>query len=151
MRQSIVIILAIAIIGGLGLKAKGSGGAPPATPASSPQISQSVQGATSTSPSAGPSAAAAYKDGTYTGASEDTLYGTVQIAVIISAGKITDVNFMQMPGPDGHSREVSAFAEPYLKQETLSAQSSNIQFVSGASTTSEAYEQSLQAALDQAA
>jgi uncharacterized protein with FMN-binding domain len=56
-----------------------------------------------------------------------------------------------MPGPEGHSKEVTAFSEPYLKQSTLTHQSANIDFVSGATQTSEAYEKSIQAALDQAA
>jgi uncharacterized protein with FMN-binding domain len=94
---------------------------------------------------------ASYKDGTYTGDAEDTIYGTVQIAAVISGGKITDIRFLQMPGPEGHSKEVTAFAKDPLKQSTLNHQSSNIDFVSGATQTSEAYEQSLQAALDKAA
>ena len=36
---------------------------------------------------------------------------------------------------------------PYLRQEFLSAQSANIQGVSGATDTSQAFEQSLQSAL----
>ena len=105
--------------------------------------SMSSQGQTSNS--------ASFKDGTYSGASEFTPYGTVKVAAVVSGGKITDIKFLQMPGPEGHSREVTAFAEPYLKQETLQNQNGSIQFVSGATTTSEAYQMSLQAALDQAA
>ena len=97
------------------------------------------------------SSSSGLKDGTYTGQSEFTPYGTVKVAAVVSGGKITDIKFLQMPGPEGHSREVTAFAEPYLKQETLQNQNGNIQFVSGATTTSEAYQMSLQAALDQAA
>ena len=41
-------------------------------------------------------------------------------------------------------------AEPILHDEALSAQSAQIDTVSGATYTSDAYEQSLQAALDQA-
>lgn len=148
MKKGVIIILAVAIIGGL---AAGAGGhhdaaSSPSNSGTTAQNPQSVQGATSTNASSGTS----YKDGTYTGASEDTPYGTVQVAVVVSGGKITDVNFLQMPSDLGHSQEVTAFSEPYLKQETLSGQSASIQFVSGATTTSEAYEQSLQAALDQA-
>ncbi|HET7528771.1 MAG TPA: FMN-binding protein [Candidatus Saccharimonadales bacterium] len=146
MRKSIVIIAAVAIIGILGMAAKSHhrDGAPLTAPSSS------------SSPAATPIAArqqaatAAYKDGTYSGASEFTPYGTVQIAVVVSGGKITNVDFLQMPSDMGHSREVTSFAEPYLKDETIQSQNSNIQFVSGATTTSAAYEQSLQAALDKA-
>jgi uncharacterized protein with FMN-binding domain len=61
------------------------------------------------------------------------------------------VKFLQMPGPEGHSKEVTAFSKDPLKQSTLQKQSANIDFVSGATQTSEGYQQSLQAALDQAA
>lgn len=153
MRKTIVVLLAVAIIGGLGTKVEHN------NPSRLQAPTQSVSSISQSSPSqqsmasaaAGSSPNTSYKDGTYTGDSEDTLYGTVQIAVVVSGGKITDVNFLQMPGPEDHSREITTFAEPILKQETISSQSSSIQFVSGASTTSAAYEQSLQAALNQAA
>jgi uncharacterized protein with FMN-binding domain len=148
MKKSIVIILAVAIIGILGLSAKGHGSG-----GKSAQDNPSVQAAdtTAASPSVSSDSSGSYKDGTYTGQSEFTPYGTVQVAAVVSGGKITDVKFLRMPGPEGHSKEVTAFAEPYLKDETLQKQSANISFVSGATQTSEAYMQSLQAALDQAA
>jgi uncharacterized protein with FMN-binding domain len=92
-----------------------------------------------------------YKDGTYTGSTAETPYGTVQIAVVVSGGRIANVNFLQMPSDAGHSREVTAGSEPLLKQQTLQNQNSHVDFVSGATSTSEGYEQSLQAALNQAA
>jgi uncharacterized protein with FMN-binding domain len=145
MRKSIVIVLAIAIIGALGIYAKGhdksTGSLMPQSPSSIPA---------SNTPSTSTQQTTTYKDGTYTGASEDTPYGTVQIAVVISGGKITDVNYLQMPSDLGHSREVTSFSEPLLKQTTIEHQSANIDFVSGATSTSEAYQQSLQAALNQA-
>jgi uncharacterized protein with FMN-binding domain len=90
-----------------------------------------------------------YKDGTFNG-STDTAYGPVNIAVVINGGKITDVKFLQMPSSHDYSRQVTAYAEPYLKQTTLQNQSANIDFVSGATSTSNGFEQSLQMALDQA-
>jgi uncharacterized protein with FMN-binding domain len=159
MRKGIVIILAVAIIGALGIYGKShsskssastSGGSSNSstlgaktTPqASSPSTNSS---ANSASPSSG------LKNGTFTGAAEETPYGPVQIAVVVSGGKVADVNFLMMPNDRGHTQEVTAFAEPLLKQETLGKQNANIDFVSGATQTSEGYQQSLQSALDQAA
>jgi uncharacterized protein with FMN-binding domain len=48
------------------------------------------------------------------------------------------------------SQFIDQQAVPLLKQETLQAQSANIDTVSGATMTSEAYIQSLQAALKKA-
>jgi uncharacterized protein with FMN-binding domain len=155
MRKSVIIIFAVAIIGALGLTAKGHKGdgasqARPAATGNSSTLGSSTS-ATAAMGTGTDTAAAAYKDGTYNGASENTLFGTVQIAAVVSGGKITDVQFLQMPSDLGHSQEVTAYAEPYLKDETIQKQSASISFVSGATTTSEAYAESLQAALDQAA
>src|SRR5579884_3400400 len=125
MKKSIVIILAVAIIGVLGLLAKGhNDGAPLAPPVNNNQSNTTTASSSgNNSGSASSNSPASYKDGTFTGQSEDTPYGTVQVAAVVSGGKITDVQFLQMPGPEGHSREVTAYAEPYLKDETLQKQS----------------------------
>lgn len=150
MRKSIVIILAVALIGALGIikNHKSDDAAPLAAPTDTSAV---MSAQTSQNDNTSSSPQAAYRDGSYTGASENTIYGTVQVAAVVSGGKITDIKFLQMPGPEGHSKEVTAFSEPYLKQSTLNHQTAHIDFVSGATQTSEAYEQSLQAALDQAA
>lgn len=96
------------------------------------------------------SASIAYKDGTFNGDSVDVGYGIVQVAAIISGDKITDVQYLQMPNDRQHSVEVTNYAEPILKSETLQAQSSNVDIASGATSTSEGFMQSLQAALDKA-
>ncbi|MBX5447623.1 MAG: FMN-binding protein [Acidothermus cellulolyticus] len=77
-------------------------------------------------------------------------FGTIQLRVTISNGKITDIQAINYPHNDPHSYEVSLYALPILRQEALAAQSAQIDAVSGATWTSEAYAQSLQAALDAA-
>jgi uncharacterized protein with FMN-binding domain len=149
MRKGIVAILAVAIIGALGVYSKSHGSASLVSPPATSQPAVAGTSISSGSPSTGSSTT--YKDGTYTGANEPTPYGDVQVAVVVSGGKITGVNFLRMPSDRGHTQEVTAFSEPLLKQTTLQNQNAHIDFVSGATTTSEAYAQSLQAALDQAA
>lgn len=90
------------------------------------------------------------KNGTFKGSSSSTPYGDVQIAIVVSDGKITDVKYLSYPSDDRHSEMLSTQALPILKSETLSAQSSNIDGVSGASYTSQGYVESLQAAIDAA-
>ena len=70
--------------------------------------------------------------------------------VAVSGTKITNVSFVQLTAFDGRSQRINADAAPILLQETLSAQSAQIDSVSGATYTSDGYEQSLQSALDQA-
>jgi uncharacterized protein with FMN-binding domain len=55
-----------------------------------------------------------------------------------------------MPDTDGHSASISNYAGPQLVTETLSAQSSTIDTISGATYTTESYKKSLQSALDKA-
>lgn len=91
-----------------------------------------------------------YKDGTYTGNVADAFYGNVQVAVTISGGRITDVNFLQYPNDRSTSIEINTQAMPYLKQEAIQAQSAQVNGVTGASQTSRAFIESLQSALDKA-
>lgn len=150
MRKGIIIILAVAIIGALGVYGTSHGHTPkqPSAVQSSSTTSPSDQ--TSQSSSADTTSPTNYKDGSYTGNSEDTPYGTVQIAVVVSGGKISDVNFIQMPSDQGHSQEITSYSQPLLKQETIQKQSAHIDFISGATVTSDGYQRSLQSALDQA-
>ncbi len=92
-----------------------------------------------------------YKDGTYTGlVGSASQYGNIQVKVIITGGKITDIQYLQFPTGGGHTAEITALAQPALKQEAIAAQSANIDVVSGATQDTEGFIQSLQSALDQA-
>jgi uncharacterized protein with FMN-binding domain len=51
---------------------------------------------------------------------------------------------------NGRDQEINRFAIPQLQNETLQAQSAQIDMVSGATYTSEGYTTSLQSAIDQA-
>jgi uncharacterized protein with FMN-binding domain len=79
----------------------------------------------------------------------DTRYGPMQVQVTAQGKRITDVTVLQSPSQDGRDIEIGNYALPILRQEALAAQSANVQLVSGATYTSEGYQQSLQSALDQ--
>jgi uncharacterized protein with FMN-binding domain len=113
-----------------------------ATPSPSPTDSSAA------SPS--PSVGSGLKDGVYTGQDILTQFGDVQVKITISGGKITDVQPLQMPFDRPRSAEISQFAGPQLHDEVLQAQSAQIDTLSGATYTSDAYAQSVQSALDQA-
>ena len=106
--------------------------------------------ASSGSTSPGPSATTAATPRTYTGDSVDTRWGPVQVQVTVVAGKITDATAAVYPQGNQRDVEINSYALPVLHDEVLSAQSSDIDMVSGATVTSEGYQQSLQDALDQA-
>jgi uncharacterized protein with FMN-binding domain len=103
---------------------------------------------TSTSTNSTPSVQ--YKDGSYTGSIANAFYGNVQVSVSIQNSKITAVNFLQYPDENPNSIYVNTSAIPYLKQEAIKAQNSNVNIVTGATFTSQAFIQSLANALSQA-
>ena len=91
-----------------------------------------------------------YKDGSYTGSAVDAYYGTVQVQAIIKSGSIADVQFLQYPNDRGNSISVNSYAMPLLTQEAVQAQSAQVDGVSGATFTSQAFAESLASALAQA-
>jgi uncharacterized protein with FMN-binding domain len=87
---------------------------------------------------------------TVDGALVGTPYGNVQVRLTHVGPRITDVRAVQLTDSSQHSVSISAYAAPILRQEALAAQSAQIDMVSGATFTSEGYQQSLQAAIDAA-
>ena len=90
-------------------------------------------------------AASTVKDGTFTGPSVFVNYGNVQVKITIVNGRITDA--VAVKAPSGKNDRYTNMSVPVLKQQTLKAQSANIQGVSGASYTSYGWFTSLQGAL----
>jgi uncharacterized protein with FMN-binding domain len=88
--------------------------------------------------------------GTVTGPVVQVTWGQVQVRATLDAGRITAVDVLRTPDENAHDRQVNAAAVPVLVRETLAAQSTRIDMVSGATFTSTGYVRSLQAALDRA-
>jgi uncharacterized protein with FMN-binding domain len=97
-----------------------------------------------------PVAAGQYRDGQYTGSVEDAYYGKVQVRVTISGARIAKVDFLQYPSDRSTSQAINSQAMPFLQQEAIQAQSAQVDTVSGATDTSDAFAQSLGNALAQA-
>jgi uncharacterized protein with FMN-binding domain len=91
-----------------------------------------------------------YKDGTYTGDVADAYYGNVQVSATIKNGSISSVQFLQYPNSHQTSVMINSQAMPLLQQEAIQAQSAQIDGVSGATYTAQAFTQSLSSALSQA-
>ncbi|MBN0045479.1 FMN-binding protein [Streptomyces actuosus] len=87
--------------------------------------------------------------GTVTGEAARTQYGTVQVRITVSGGRITRAEAVEAPR-GGRSDQITAMAVPRLNEEAVAAQSAQIDAVSGATYTSTGYRQSLQSALDRA-
>jgi uncharacterized protein with FMN-binding domain len=79
-----------------------------------------------------------------------TRWGVVQVQISVAGGKVTSANVLQVPSDNPRDQEINSYAVPILNQEVVSAQSANIDMVSGATVTSDGYLQSLQSAFDKA-
>ncbi|MER8219220.1 FMN-binding protein [Streptomyces sp. NPDC094143] len=77
------------------------------------------------------------------GSAIDTEKGPVQVEVTFEGDRISSVRMLRQPD---HPQTTAAV--PKLIEETLRAQSADIDTVSGATVTSDGYKESLQAALD---
>jgi uncharacterized protein with FMN-binding domain len=74
----------------------------------------------------------------------------VKVRITVSGGRISAVDVVDVPQGNPRDVEINNFAVPVLQNETLSTQSAQIDFVSGATFTSDGYTRSLQSALDKA-
>ncbi|MFF5480168.1 FMN-binding protein [Streptomyces sp. NPDC012935] len=104
-------------------------------------IDANAKSASTSSPSA--SASAASRSQTVDGSTVNTDKGPVQVQVTFDGDRIASVKMLQQPN---HPQTTAAV--PKLISETLEAQSTDIDTVSGATITSDGYKESLQAAID---
>ena len=113
--------------------------------ASASATATATHSATPTAAATTAAAASAAKNGTFTGPAVFVNYGTVQVKITVTNGRITDAVAVQ--APSGRNDRYTQMAVPILKQQTLAAQSANIKGASGASYTSYGWYKSLQGAL----
>lgn len=123
----------------------------PLTTSSSPTGIQKPNGI-QTGPSVTPSQqSGAYKDGEYTGPVVDAFYGNIQVKAIVQNGKLSDIQFLQYPNDRETSRTINEQMMPIIREEAISAQSADVDIVSGATDSAEAFRKSLGEALKEAA
>jgi uncharacterized protein with FMN-binding domain len=121
-------------------------------PASAPPPDQqSVQPTAQPAPTMTPPppvvASGQFKDGQYTGPRVNADWGWVQVEATVQNGQLSDVQFLQYPSDRRTSQRINSIVMPYLQTEAIQAQSANVDLISGATLTSEAFIESLQAAL----
>ncbi|GHJ46844.1 FMN-binding protein [Catellatospora sp. TT07R-123] len=80
-----------------------------------------------------------------------TEFGTVQVRAVLDGNRLVDVVPLKVHDIHAHSLELNEYALPLLRAAVLAAQSAEVDTVTGATVTSQAYLTSLQAALDAAA
>ena len=128
--------------------AAGTGGAGPAqtgqagpSAGSSPASQPSQPARSSPASAGGPAHSAA-------GAAEQFGYGKLAVKVTVSGSRVVNVAVPVLQTLDPTSQQISDQAIPMLKSQVLAADGAQINGVSGATFTSQAYVNSVQAALD---
>ncbi|MEP6844234.1 MAG: FMN-binding protein [Pseudolysinimonas sp.] len=119
-------------------------------PVASTTTSGGTASAGSTAGTTSTGSSGALKDGTYTGTTEQTRFGNVEVQVTVAGSKITDVKALRLTDREQRSVQISNYAAPILRQEVLASQSAKVSNVNGATYTTDGYLSSLQSALDQA-
>jgi uncharacterized protein with FMN-binding domain len=110
-----------------------------------PMTTPTTRRAGSTSPTTSPATTRSA-----TGSTVNYNFGTLAVQVTVDGTKITKITVPSLnDGGNYRSQSIDAMAIPVLTQEAMTAQSANIQSVSGASYTSAGFTQSLQNALTQ--
>ncbi len=91
-----------------------------------------------------------YANGTYTGPVTNAYYGTMQIQAIVRGGKLSAIRVLRYPDTHGASISINSQALPMLRDEVIAAQSANVDVISGATLSSDAFIRSLSGALSKA-
>lgn len=129
----------------------GNGAAPTAAPSTATPVPQATPTTQGTIPT--PKHTARTEAQTYVGPSTDMQWGPVQVTIVVRGNAVTDLS-ATAPTERARSAYINNIAVPMLRQEVLQAKTvaniKNIYAVSGATLTSDAFYQSLLAALTQA-
>ncbi|GEM_PF-3080493 len=125
----------------------GASGSKPATPGPTMTGGGGPTGTATSTPQPTPTSGGALKNGTFIGPGVTDKFGTVQVTITVSGGQLTNVSASYSSSSDNISHINGKNAPTVLRQEALTAQSSNITKVSGATYYSNSYKSSLGSAL----
>lgn len=150
MKHASLLVFAGAVAGFLGVlgfhlrQAPAAAGAPGGlrSSASPPAAGQTSAGQSVAAPTAAGGVRSAV------GPQEQFGYGVLDVKVTVRGSRITDLSVPLLQTADPTSQQISEQAIAMLRTEILSAQGLNVNAISGATYASEAYGQSLQAALN---
>ena len=87
--------------------------------------------------------------GSVLGASVPTEFGPFQVEIAIAGGEIVDIVTISEP-TDRKSRQINDYVIPLYEEAVISTQSADIDAISGATITWDAYTASIQSAMDEA-
>jgi uncharacterized protein with FMN-binding domain len=86
----------------------------------------------------------------YLGPAMTTPFSAIQVRAFFTGRRLTGIETVLLSGDGPHTEALNARAEPILRESALEAGSADVYVVSGATSTSEIWLDSLQGAIDQA-
>jgi uncharacterized protein with FMN-binding domain len=78
------------------------------------------------------------------------MWGLVRVQAVVQGGQLRNVQVLDYPSDRRTSQRINQQVLPWLQTEVIQAQSANVDIISGATLTSQAYMRSLQVALNNA-
>lgn len=87
---------------------------PPPSPSAGQPVAAVPAPTASTAPTSTPSPTPVPTghDGTFTGTDVSTIYGDVQVRIVVAGGRLSDVRALQLPSDRARSEEISQYAGP---------------------------------------
>jgi uncharacterized protein with FMN-binding domain len=79
-----------------------------------------------------------------------TPFSVIQVRATVTHGRLTGVETVSLSGDGPHTEALNARAEPVLREEALKAGSADVDVVSGATSTSQIWIESLKGAIHKA-
>jgi uncharacterized protein with FMN-binding domain len=86
----------------------------------------------------------------YLGPAMTTPFSAIQVRAFFTGRKLTGIETVLLSGDGPHTEALNARAEPILRESALEAGDADVDVVSGATSTSEIWLDSLQGAIDKA-
>ena len=86
----------------------------------------------------------------FLGPAMSTPFSAIQVRAFFTGRRLTGIETVLLSGDGPHTEALNARAEPILRESALEAGSADVDTVSGATSTSEIWLQSLQGAIDEA-
>ena len=116
----------------------------PATPVIIPTIRPTL------APTVAPATGTRLRDGSYDGNVISTNWGPIEVKIVVSGGKITDVVALQYPSSRSRSLQISNYALPVYEDEVIRIQNENVNSISGATQTARGFRAAVASAIQKA-
>jgi len=101
-------------------------------------------------PTVAPATGTRLRDGSYNSSVISTNWGPIEMKIVVSGGKITDVVALQYPSSRSRSLQISNYALPAYEDEVIRTQNENVNSISGATQTARGFRAAIASAIQKA-